>query len=43
MSKIEDTMRGFKGLVEGEYDDMSELALFLVGNIKQGFQPASTR
>lgn len=38
--KIEDTVRGFKGLVEGEYDDVPELAFFLVGNIEQALQAA---
>ena len=38
--KIEDTIRGFKGLVEGEYDDVPELAFFLVGNIEQALQAA---
>ena len=38
--KIEDTIRGFKGLVEGEYDDVPELAFFLVGTIDQALQAA---
>ena len=38
--KIEDTIRGFKGLVEGEYDDVPELAFFLVGPIEQALQAA---
>ena len=38
--KIEDTIRGFKGLVDGEYDDVPELAFFLVGNIEQALQAA---
>ena len=38
--KIEDTIRGFKGLVEGEYDDVPELAFFLVGTIEQALQAA---
>ena len=38
--KIEDTIRGFKELVDGEYDDVPELAFFLVGNIEQALQAA---
>ena len=38
--KIEDTIRGFKGLVEGDYDDVPELAFFLVGPIEQALQAA---
>ncbi|MXX38714.1 MAG: F0F1 ATP synthase subunit beta [Gemmatimonadetes bacterium] len=38
--KIEDTIRGFKGLVDGEYDDVPELAFFLVGNIEQALEAA---
>ena len=38
--KIEDTIRGFKGLAEGEYDDVPELAFFLVGDIEQALQAA---
>ena len=38
--KIGDTIRGFKGLVDGEYDDVPELAFFLVGNIEQALEAA---
>ena len=38
--KIEDTVRGFKGLVEGEYDDVPEQAFMLVGNIEQALEKA---
>jgi F-type H+-transporting ATPase subunit beta len=38
--KIEDTVRGFKGLVEGEYDELPELAFFLVGTIEQAIEKA---
>lgn len=38
--KIEDTVRGFKGLVEGEYDELPELAFFLVGTIEQAVEKA---
>jgi F-type H+-transporting ATPase subunit beta len=36
--KIEDTVRGFKGLVEGDYDDIPEQAFYLVGSIDQAVE-----
>ncbi len=38
--KIEDTVRGFKGLVEGEYDDLPEQAFYMVGAIEQAIEKA---
>ena len=38
--KIEDTVRSFKGLVEGEYDDLPEQAFYLVGPIEQAVEKA---
>jgi F-type H+-transporting ATPase subunit beta len=38
--KIEDTVRSFKGLVEGEYDDLPEEAFYLVGAIEQAIEKA---
>jgi F-type H+-transporting ATPase subunit beta len=38
--KIEDTVRGFKGLVEGEYDDVHEQAFRMVGSIEQALENA---
>jgi len=38
--KIEDTVRGFKGLVEGDYDDIPEQAFYLVGSIDQAVEKA---
>jgi F-type H+-transporting ATPase subunit beta len=32
---IEDTIKGFKGIVEGEYDDLPEAAFYMVGNIEE--------
>jgi F-type H+-transporting ATPase subunit beta len=40
--KIEDTVRGFKGLVEGEYDDLPEQAFYMVGTIEQAVEKAKT-
>lgn len=33
--KLEDTIRGFKGLISGEYDHLPEPAFYMVGNIDE--------
>ena len=33
--KLEDTIRGFKGIVEGEYDYLPEMAFYMVGTIEE--------
>ncbi len=33
--KLEDTIRGFKGIVEGEYDQIPEGAFYMVGTIEE--------
>ena len=38
--KIEDTVKGFKGLAEGEYDDLAEQAFYMVGPIEQAQERA---
>ena len=38
--KIEDTVRGFKGLVDGEYDELPETAFYMVGTIEQAVEKA---
>ena len=38
--KLEDTIRGFKGLVEGEYDDIPEQAFWMVGGIEEAVENA---
>ena len=38
--KVEDTVRGFKGLVEGEYDDVPEQAFYMVGTIDEALEKA---
>jgi F-type H+-transporting ATPase subunit beta len=30
---LEDTIKGFKGLVAGDYDDLPEAAFYMVGTI----------
>jgi F-type H+-transporting ATPase subunit beta len=40
--KLEDTIRGFKGIVEGEYDDVPEQAFYMVGTIDEVLEKAKT-
>ncbi len=40
--KVEDTVRGFKGLLEGEYDDLPEQAFYMVGTIEKAMEKAKT-
>ena len=37
---LEDTIKGFKGLVEGEYDDLPEAAFYMVGKIEDAIEKA---
>src|SRR5579883_3010172 len=38
--KLEDTIKGFKGIVEGKYDDMPEAAFYMVGTIEEAVEKA---
>jgi len=38
--KLEDTIRGFKELVEGKYDDIPEQAFYMMGNIEEALERA---
>ena len=38
--KLEDTIKGFKSLVEGEYDDLPESAFYMVGTIDEAIEKA---
>jgi F-type H+-transporting ATPase subunit beta len=38
--KIEDTIKGFKGIVEGKYDSLPEAAFYMVGTIEQAVDKA---
>jgi F-type H+-transporting ATPase subunit beta len=38
--KIEDTVRSFKEIVEGKYDDMPEQAFYMVGTIDEALEKA---
>jgi F-type H+-transporting ATPase subunit beta len=37
---LEDTIKGFKGLVEGEYDHLPEAAFYMVGTIEEAVEKA---
>tara|TARA_Y100000780_G_scaffold186157_1_gene172641 strand:- start:417 stop:1028 length:612 start_codon:yes stop_codon:yes gene_type:complete len=38
--KLEDTIKGFKSIVDGEYDDLPESAFYLVGTIDEAAEKA---
>ena len=38
--KVEDTIRSFKGIIEGEYDHLPEQAFFMVGTIEEAMEKA---
>jgi len=38
--RLEDTIKGFKGLVEGEYDNIPEQAFYMVGGIEEALERA---
>jgi F-type H+-transporting ATPase subunit beta len=40
--KLEDTIRGFKELVEGKHDDIPEQAFYMVGTIEEALERAET-
>ena len=37
---IADTIKGFKGIAAGEYDDMPEQAFYMVGSIDEAMEKA---
>jgi F-type H+-transporting ATPase subunit beta len=39
---LKDTIRGFKGIVEGEYDSIPEQAFYMVGGIEEAVEKAKT-
>ena len=41
--KLEDTIRGFKMIIEGKCDDLPEQALYMVGTIEEAFEKAGRR
>ncbi len=38
--KLEDTIKGFKGIVAGEYDELPESAFYMVGTIEEAVEKA---
>jgi F-type H+/Na+-transporting ATPase subunit beta len=38
--KLEDTIKGFKGIVAGDYDDLPESAFYMVGTIEEAVEKA---
>ena len=38
--KLEDTIKGFKGIVAGDYDDLPEAAFYMVGTIDEAVAKA---
>ena len=40
--KLVDTIRGFKGIVAGDYDDLPEQAFYMVGNIEEAVEQGKT-
>ena len=38
--KLEDTIKGFKGIIEGKYDDIPEQAFYMVGTIEDVLEKA---
>jgi F-type H+/Na+-transporting ATPase subunit beta len=39
---LKDTIRGFKGILDGEYDHLPEQAFFMVGSIDEAVAKAKT-
>jgi len=37
---LEDTISGFKGILDGKYDDMPENAFYMVGNMQEAIEKA---
>lgn len=40
--KLEETIKGFKAIINGEYDDLPENAFYLVGTIEEAVEKAKT-
>jgi len=39
--KVEDTVRGFKEILEGKHDDLPETAFYMVGTIEEAVEKAN--
>ncbi len=40
--KVEETVRGFRELLEGQYDDLPEQAFYFVGRIDEAIEKAKS-
>ncbi len=40
--KVEDTVRGFRDIIDGKYDDLPEQAFYMVGTIEEAVEKAKT-
>jgi F-type H+-transporting ATPase subunit beta len=40
--KLEDTIKSFKGILAGDYDDLPEQAFYMVGSIEEAVEKAKT-
>ena len=40
--KLEDTIKGFKEIIEGKHDDLPEQAFYMVGTIEEAVEKAKT-
>ncbi|HRE11276.1 MAG TPA: F0F1 ATP synthase subunit beta, partial [Ignavibacteria bacterium] len=40
--KIEESIKGFKAIVNGECDDVPENAFYMVGNLEEALEKAKT-
>jgi len=38
---LKDTIRGFKGILDGEYDNLPEQAFYMVGGIEEAVEKAN--
>ena len=41
--KLEDSIKGFKGIIEGQYDDIPEQAFYMVGTIEDVLEKAKSQ
>ena len=39
---LKETIRGFKGIIDGEYDNLPEQAFYMVGSIEEAVEKAKT-
>ena len=39
---LKETLRGFRGIINGEYDDLPEQAFYMVGSIDEVVEKAKT-